>query len=115
MFYRFIAGGIAGLASQFSIYPLETIKTRVMADIKQGKKIPSYTGSLTSPSPSIPSSVSSPANTTSSSSSLSLKSKKFKLFNLYQRSLLCRTAVEMYKMGGIKMFYRGLGPSLVGK
>ncbi|KAF9973785.1 hypothetical protein BGZ73_002973 [Actinomortierella ambigua] len=28
---RFLAGGIAGLASQFSIYPLETIKTRIMS------------------------------------------------------------------------------------
>ncbi|ORZ39851.1 mitochondrial carrier domain-containing protein [Catenaria anguillulae PL171] len=28
---RFVAGGIGGLASQFSIYPIETLKTRVMA------------------------------------------------------------------------------------
>ncbi|CAG8433749.1 11076_t:CDS:2 [Ambispora gerdemannii] len=28
---RFLAGGVAGLISQFSIYPLETLKTRVMS------------------------------------------------------------------------------------
>ncbi|CAO3690179.1 unnamed protein product [Umbelopsis ramanniana] len=28
---RFIAGGMAGLCSQFSIYPLETLKTRIMS------------------------------------------------------------------------------------
>ncbi|KAJ3297585.1 hypothetical protein HK104_000325 [Borealophlyctis nickersoniae] len=35
---RFVAGGIAGLVSQFAIYPLETVKTRMMAQIAQGAR-----------------------------------------------------------------------------
>lgn len=33
---RFIAGGVAGLCSQFCIYPLETLKTRIMSS-QEGK------------------------------------------------------------------------------
>jgi solute carrier family 25 phosphate transporter 23/24/25/41 len=35
---RFIAGGVAGLCSQFCIYPLETLKTRIMSS-QEGKGI----------------------------------------------------------------------------
>lgn len=35
---RFIAGGLAGLVSQLSIYPLETIKTRMMAEMNPNRK-----------------------------------------------------------------------------
>jgi solute carrier family 25 phosphate transporter 23/24/25/41 len=31
---RLIAGGVAGFASQLTIYPLETVKTRMMAELK---------------------------------------------------------------------------------
>lgn len=34
---RFIAGGVAGLCSQFCIYPLETLKTRIMSS-QDGQK-----------------------------------------------------------------------------
>lgn len=33
---RFIAGGVAGLCSQFCIYPLETLKTRIMSSQGEG-------------------------------------------------------------------------------
>ena len=33
LFGRFLSGGLAGLVSQFVIYPLDTIKTRVMSQI----------------------------------------------------------------------------------
>ncbi|KAF9204776.1 hypothetical protein CPC16_002273 [Podila verticillata] len=73
---RFLAGGIAGLVSQFSIYPLETIKTRIMAS----------TGGVKG----------------SSSSGVPVK-------------LCIRTvAREMWQKAGIRGFYRGLGPSLIG-
>ena len=35
---RFIAGGISGLISQFVIYPLETIKTRMMSQISHSQE-----------------------------------------------------------------------------
>jgi solute carrier family 25 phosphate transporter 23/24/25/41 len=35
---RFIAGGVAGLCSQFCIYPLETLKTRIMSSQGEGGK-----------------------------------------------------------------------------
>ncbi|KAG9291157.1 hypothetical protein G9A89_013029 [Geosiphon pyriformis] len=41
---RFLAGGIAGLMSQFIIYPLETLKTRLMSSAGMGS--PSLKGSL---------------------------------------------------------------------
>ncbi|KAG0088677.1 hypothetical protein BGZ93_002552 [Podila epicladia] len=73
---RFLAGGIAGLVSQFSIYPLETIKTRIMASTGGGKG--------------------------GSSSGVPVK-------------LCIRTvAKEMWQKAGVRGFYRGLGPSLVG-
>ncbi|KAG0341363.1 hypothetical protein BG000_009407 [Podila horticola] len=73
---RFLAGGIAGLVSQFSIYPLETIKTRIMASTGGGKGGPS--------------------------SGVPVK-------------LCIRTvAREMWQKAGVRGFYRGLGPSLVG-
>jgi solute carrier family 25 phosphate transporter 23/24/25/41 len=36
---RFVAGGIGGLVSQFSIYPIETIKTRLMAGTPYKKEL----------------------------------------------------------------------------
>ncbi|KAF9403758.1 hypothetical protein BGZ94_004527 [Podila epigama] len=74
---RFLAGGIAGLVSQFSIYPLETIKTRIM----------SSTGSKSAPGAAANGPV-----------------------KLCIRSV----AKEMWQKAGIRGFYRGLGPSLVG-
>ncbi|KAI9315862.1 mitochondrial carrier domain-containing protein [Dichotomocladium elegans] len=34
---RFMAGGVAGMCSQFSIYPVETLKTRIMSLHREGK------------------------------------------------------------------------------
>ena len=34
---RFLAGGVAGMCSQLSIYPVETLKTRVMSLHREGK------------------------------------------------------------------------------
>jgi solute carrier family 25 phosphate transporter 23/24/25/41 len=76
MVERFLAGGLAGLSSQFVIYPLETLKTRVMTN-----------------------DFSSHAKGTHSS---------------VGDSLLWKTALEMWRSGGIRSFYRGLGVSLAG-
>ncbi|KAK3809160.1 MAG: mitochondrial carrier domain-containing protein [Benniella sp.] len=80
---RFLAGGIAGLVSQFSIYPLETIKTRIM----------SSTGG-------------SHGGQTSSSSAMAGAGAKRLSMRLVVR--------EIWQKAGLRGFYRGLGPSLVG-
>ncbi|KAI8363257.1 mitochondrial carrier domain-containing protein [Mortierella sp. GBAus27b] len=67
---RFLAGGIAGLVSQFSIYPLETIKTRMMSSTGRSHQAPSSSSSA--------------------------------------------PVTKIWQKTGLRGFYRGLGPSLVG-
>ncbi|CAG8765070.1 9410_t:CDS:2, partial [Funneliformis caledonium] len=69
---RFLSGGLGGVISQFAIYPLETIKTRLM-----------------------------------SSSGVSSKSSS-------DGNILLKTASEMWKTQGVRSFYKGLIPSLIG-
>ncbi|KAF9577415.1 hypothetical protein BGW38_007383, partial [Lunasporangiospora selenospora] len=75
---RFLAGGVAGLVSQFSIYPLETIKTRIMSSsvVKQTTtaSVAPASSTLSSSSPASPSPAST-ASTASSSTSSSSSSK----------------------------------------
>ncbi|GJJ72934.1 solute carrier family 25 (mitochondrial phosphate transporter), member 23/24/25/41 [Entomortierella parvispora] len=85
---RFLAGGIAGLVSQFSIYPLETIKTRIMASTGGSSQRSSISASSTGTS----------LAPVSSANKLSIRT----------------VAKEMWKGSGWRAFYRGLGPSLVG-
>jgi len=85
---RFLAGGIAGLISQFSIYPLETIKTRIMAS----------TGGSSKGSRTFASSTGTSLASASSANKLSIRN----------------VAKEMWKGSGWRAFYHGLGPSLVG-
>ncbi|KAF9959239.1 hypothetical protein BGZ65_000693 [Modicella reniformis] len=92
---RFLAGGIAGLISQFSIYPLETIKTRIMSSTGRsqgGQGVP-----------------------LSSSSSLSATSLSPTATGTGIKRLSMRVMVrEIWQKTGLRGFYRGLGPSLVG-
>ncbi|KAG0212478.1 hypothetical protein BGX28_006245 [Mortierella sp. GBA30] len=101
---RFLAGGIAGLVSQFSIYPLETIKTRIMSSTgrSQGKQGSSSVSTVTS---SLSSSTAS-----SSGSALSITTSSAAARKPCIRSV----AREMWQKAGLRGFYRGLGPSLVG-
>jgi len=69
---RFLSGGIGGITSQLAIYPVETLKTRLMSS--------------------------------SSSTPGSLKGN----------ALLLATARDMWKSGGLKLYYRGLVAGLVG-
>ncbi|KAM0749597.1 mitochondrial carrier [Meredithblackwellia eburnea MCA 4105] len=66
---RFVAGGIGGVVSQFVIYPIETLKTRVM----------SSTGG-----------------------------------QLSGNALIAKTAADMWRAGGLKLFFRGLPAGLIG-
>ncbi|PKY42507.1 mitochondrial carrier [Rhizophagus irregularis] len=69
---RFLSGGLGGVISQFVIYPLETMKTRIM-----------------------------------SSSGLSLNTSP-------GGSVFLKTASEMWKTQGLRSFYKGLLPALIG-
>lgn len=68
---RFLSGGIGGITSQLAIYPVETLKTRLMSSETSRQ-------------------------------------------NTRGMAFLGRTATEMYKQGGVRAFYRGLGAGLVG-
>ncbi|KAJ3146786.1 hypothetical protein HDU89_006041 [Geranomyces variabilis] len=86
---RFLAGGIAGLISQFTIYPLETVKTRIMAQIAEGST----------------STANPPLQTADPPPSASRAATQ---------RLLMSTIRQMYKENGIRAFYRGCIPSLIG-
>ncbi|EKM59223.1 uncharacterized protein PHACADRAFT_85734 [Phanerochaete carnosa HHB-10118-sp] len=62
---RFLSGGIGGLSSQLSIYPIETMKTQLMS-------------------------------------------------NTGERRILREAAKQLYQLGGVRAFYRGLTIGLVG-
>ncbi|KAF9938425.1 hypothetical protein BGZ67_000196 [Mortierella alpina] len=100
---RFLAGGIAGLVSQFSIYPLETIKTRIMSSTGRSQK------SHGSPSASSLSASSSSLTTAGSSSGVNALSAAES-----RKPCIRSVAREMWQRAGLRGFYRGLGPSLVG-
>ncbi|KAI8094098.1 mitochondrial carrier domain-containing protein [Thamnidium elegans] len=83
---RFAAGGMAGICAQFSIYPLETLKTRIMTHQVSNnntdiiKKVPNI---------SVTSSIS-------------------------PTSVITDTAKSMYARGGIRAFWPGLTLGLIG-
>lgn len=90
---RFIAGGVAGLCAQFCIYPVETLKTRIMSSMiiesstKQADNNKQKAGSQTG-------------------SSSAYKSK--------QKNMIFNTAKAMYRTAGLKGFWPGLTVSLMG-
>lgn len=107
---RFLAGGIAGLVSQFSIYPLETIKTRIMSSTVRAKA-----QKVAAAQESLPSSSSSTASTSASSSLASTTSATGPgATAAKQKACIRSVAREMWQQAGLRGFYRGLGPSLVG-
>ncbi|KAF9998470.1 hypothetical protein BGZ80_004216 [Entomortierella chlamydospora] len=108
---RFLAGGVAGLVSQFSIYPLETIKTRIMSSTGGSQQGQAITSTAKSPV-SISASASGSASTSSSTSSLlaTQTSTSTKPCRLNMQTVIR----EIWQKAGLRGFYRGLGPSLVG-
>ncbi|KAJ1337062.1 hypothetical protein BSLG_006822 [Batrachochytrium salamandrivorans] len=79
---RFIAGGIAGLVSQFAIYPIEITKTRMMSQITNGAPHKLARLQLTG--------------------------------QLHKDSTISATVRHMWAEGGLRAFYRGCIPALVG-
>lgn len=112
---RFAAGGMAGICAQFSIYPVETLKTRIMTHqscentTSTAIKSSATTNvlgngslakaSFSSLAASAPSSASN--NRVSSNNSSSAR-------NAIKNSIITETAKSMYAKGGIKAFWPGL-------
>ncbi|KAJ3274088.1 hypothetical protein HDV01_003581 [Terramyces sp. JEL0728] len=78
MIPRLVAGGMGGLVSQFAIYPIETIKTRTMAQIVSRKM-----------------SIGEPIKP-------------------HIEQSLVQTCKNLYRENGIRAFYRGCVPALIG-
>lgn len=105
-------GAVAGLMSQVFIFPIETLKTRVMSETQRGKF------SLAKPLP--PSATTSTLNTvlpsqTLSSSTPGLKSQIDKQLlkpKPKQTGLVKNIAKSMWKEGGVRPFFRGLTPAI---
>ncbi|KAI9365101.1 mitochondrial carrier domain-containing protein [Pilaira anomala] len=99
---RFVAGGMAGICAQFSIYPLETLKTRIMThqvtnhNQQVKKKVPSIS-IKTSP-------LSNPKLSVAFSTKVARSST----------SVITETAKSMYARGGVRAFWPGLTLGLVG-
>jgi solute carrier family 25 phosphate transporter 23/24/25/41 len=109
---RFLAGGIAGLVSQFSIYPLETIKTRIMSSTVKAK---AQKAAAAQSAPSLALSPSSALASASASSSLASRASGTEIAAAARGKACIRSvAREMWQQAGLRGFYRGLGPSLVG-
>ncbi|KAI9343845.1 mitochondrial carrier domain-containing protein [Pilaira anomala] len=81
---RFIAGGVAGLCAQFCIYPVETLKTRIMSSM-----IIESNGKM-------------------------MDKKSSDAFKSKQKNLILNTARSMYTTGGLRGFWPGLTVSLMG-
>lgn len=82
---RFIAGGVAGLCAQFCIYPVETLKTRIMS-----------------------------SNIIETSTTSSCSKEASEAFKAKQKNMIFNTAKSMYRAGGLKGFWPGLTVSLMG-
>lgn len=98
---RFAAGGMAGICAQFSIYPVETLKTRIMTHQSCG-------GNTAAASKTI-----APRNTASLAKAAysSLAATSSSTGNRYatvKSSIITETAKSMYAKGGIKAFWPGL-------
>lgn len=78
VYQRMIAGGVAGFASQFFVYPLDTLKTRMMAEM----------------------------------SAQIIKKKNIDSSKVRVKAY--KVAKTMFQKEGIRSFYRGVGPSLLG-
>lgn len=103
---RFAAGGMAGMCAQFSIYPVETVKTRIMTH-QTTTAVVSHSNMHISnnKSPILSKAAYSSLATTSNNSMLSPISGKY---TTTRNSILTETVKSMYARGGIKAFWPGL-------
>ncbi|ORX43737.1 mitochondrial carrier [Piromyces finnis] len=94
-------GAAGGLLSQVFIFPIETLKTRVMSETQRGKFAPPNSVASSSSS-SVSKSV---VNSTTKATAKSTIQGK-------QNNLVLRIAKDMWKEGGIRPFFRGLTPAV---
>ncbi|KAI9476324.1 MAG: mitochondrial carrier domain-containing protein [Benjaminiella poitrasii] len=108
---RFLSGGIAGVCAQFSIYPVETLKTRIMTcqtygnmatTVNSYSRVNKSTGGLSSKA-LYSSLAASNHNITCSF-----------LRKTPSNSVVVETARLMYARGGIRAFWPGLTLGLIG-
>lgn len=103
---RFAAGGMAGMCAQFSIYPVETVKTRIMTH-QTNTSVSSTISHIHNKSPILSkaaySSLAASSSSTSSNQMLSPISGKY-----VSNSLITETIKSMYARGGIRAFWPGL-------
>jgi solute carrier family 25 phosphate transporter 23/24/25/41 len=103
---RFAAGGMAGLCAQFSIYPVETLKTRIMTH--QCASVMTNTSNkvlsnvvLTKASYS--SLAATPTTISTSKHNTIIAANRFNT-----SSIITETAKAMYARGGVRAFWPGL-------
>ncbi|KAI9178977.1 hypothetical protein H9P43_005639 [Blastocladiella emersonii ATCC 22665] len=126
---RFVAGGLGGLCSQFSIYPIETLKTRVMAATQARAAAAAAAANAQSAAADIAAAAAaavpkpraglSPAAAAAAAPHL----RPYSTFAASAaapaappnpQNLIMHTARDMWREGGWRAFFRGLGPSLIG-
>lgn len=111
---RFAAGGMAGICAQFSIYPVETLKTRIMTHqscentTSTAIKSTTTTNILRNGSLAKASFSSLAASAPSSASNNCVSSNSSSARNAIKSSIITETAKSMYTKGGIKAFWPGL-------
>ncbi|CAO3595632.1 unnamed protein product [Absidia cylindrospora] len=103
---RFFAGGMAGLCSQFCIYPVETLKTRIMSLQRESMKSVSSSAS--------PSSSSSAFSSSASSFSTATAAGTVQHPSRASQSIVFDTVKTMYARAGLRAFWPGLTLGLVG-
>jgi Ca2+-binding EF-hand superfamily protein len=115
-------GAAGGLLSQVFIFPIETLKTRIMSETQRGKFAPKVT-----PSPAAANAVHTGVNATAgahasahaSASSVTksavnsaAKSATKATVHEKQNGLVMRVAKSMWREGGVRPFFRGLTPAV---
>ncbi|CEP13234.1 hypothetical protein [Parasitella parasitica] len=122
---RFAAGGMAGICAQFSIYPVETLKTRIMTHQSCGNtmtKSVAASAITTNISRNISLAKASYSSLAASSPACRSSSNRFSGGSTgtsarnpgAATSIIAETAKSMYAKGGIKAFWPGLTLGLIG-
>ncbi|KXS21059.1 mitochondrial carrier [Gonapodya prolifera JEL478] len=131
---RFVAGAMAGLSSMTVTYPFEVVQVRMMATInvrdtaqgsstpifRQGKAMeppvssPTYPMSPKSNFPSSASQVRSVNTGAGQATNAFFGSPRLHSRPVLSTSLILETVRSMWREGGVKRFYRGLVPSMLG-
>jgi solute carrier family 25 phosphate transporter 23/24/25/41 len=97
---RFVAGGMAGLCAQFSIYPVETLKTRIMTH---------QCVTATAPSSKITAGLAKASYSSLAASTTTSSHRNMTAANRFTTSsIITETAKSMYARGGIRAFWPGL-------